>query len=226
MALLNCLKFINTNNKLREITTNDSSREARGDLITGLRLQPTAVSAVVPWPPVGFVYITGYWCPPQQCRNLLWPCPSSSPPRERRAVREFQASLISIIHFPHMFLLLILKNLWPSTLRAAQVPSSGLFQSFLSSEIQEDVSLRIVCDSVWLLSQESEAWWIHCQFWGMVFSPYFHYEPGCRLLINFLHWYQFIFTSRGSDVFGKGHWTAELARLDRPWLHLVSGKLL
>lgn len=60
-------------------------------------------------------------------------------------------------------------------------------------EIQEDMSS---VDCVWqclLLSQESEAWWINCQFWRTMFSPYFHYELGCHLLINFWHWYQFIF---------------------------------
>ena len=39
MALLNCLKFINTNNKLREITTNEKLAR-QGDLITDLRLGP------------------------------------------------------------------------------------------------------------------------------------------------------------------------------------------
>lgn len=88
-------------------------------------------------------------------------------------------------------------------------------------EIQEDVSSA---DCMWqclLLSQESEAWWINCQFWRMMFSPYFHDEPGCHLLINFLHWYQFIFTSRGSDVFGKGS-DSRSGLAWQSWLHLIS----
>lgn len=89
-------------------------------------------------------------------------------------------------------------------------------------EIQEDVSS---VDCVWqclLLSQESEAWWINCQLWRMIFSPYFHYEPSCHLLINFLHWYQFIFTSRGSDVFGKGS-DSPSGPARQSWLHLILG---
>ena len=94
------------------------------------------------------------------------------------------------------------------------------FRVSCHKEIQEDVSS---VDCMWqclLLSQESQAWWIHCQFWGMMFSPYFHYEPGCHLLINFLHWYQFIFTSRGSDVFGKGT-DSRAGPAWQAWLHLI-----
>lgn len=96
------------------------------------------------------------------------------------------------------------------------------FRVSCHKEIQ-DVSSA---DCMWqclLISQESEAWWINCQFWRMMFSPYFHYELGCHLLINFLHWYQFIFTSRGSDVFGKG--TDSRSGLAwQSWLQLILEK--
>lgn len=106
------------------------------------------------------------------------------------------------------------ENIWPSILRAVQVlPFFWIISVSCHKETQEDVSSA---DCMWqrlLLSQESEAWWINCQLWRMMFSPYFHYEPGCHLLINFVHWYQFIFTSRRSDVFGKAL-TADLAQPD------------
>lgn len=112
------------------------------------------------------------------------------------------------------------EDIWPSTFGAAPVLpflwilSVVFFFFFFRKETQEDVSS---VDCMWqclLLSQESEAWWINCQPWRMMFSPYFHYEPGCHLLINFVHWYQFIFTSRGLMYLGKAL-TAVLARPDR-----------
>lgn len=223
MALLNCLKFINTNNKLREITTNE--KQARqGDLITDLRL---GQRWRLQWCPATCwlcLHITGYWCPSQQCRNLLWPLSQFiTPQRKEGAVREFQASWFPHHSFPWPHVSSVnTKNLWPSTLRAAQVPSFfWIISEFpVNKEIQEDVSSVHCMWQCLPLSQESEAWWIHCQFWGMVFSPYFHYEPGCHLLINFLHWYQFIFTSRGSDVFGKGT-DSRTGPARQTWLHLV-----
>lgn len=153
------------------------------------------------------------------------PCPSSSPPEKRRAVREFQASWFPHHSFPWPHVSSVnTKNLWPSTLRAAS--ESHFFFWIISrfpvnKEIQEDVSS---VDCMWqclLLSlrnlrhDESTV-----SFWGMVFSPYFHYEPGLKSLLNFLHWYQFIFTSRGSDVFGKGI-DSRAGPAGQTWLHLV-----
>lgn len=132
-------------------------------------------------------------------------CPSSSPLREKESLWEFQ-----LLHFRHHSLpwpqgpSARLKIYGQAHWGAAPALPFWILSVFCHKETQEDVSS---VDCMWqclLLSQESEAWWINCQPWRMMFSPYFHYEPGCHLLINFVHWYQFIFYKQRPDVFGKG----------------------
>lgn len=166
--------------------------------------------------------ITGHWWHSQRSVALRDLCPSSSPLREKERPLRVPAARL-----PPSFIALATwsfskaENIWPSTLRAAQVlPFSWIISVSCHKETQEDVSSA---DCMWqrlLLSQESEAWWINCQLWRMMFSPYFHYEPGCHLLINFMHWYQFIFTSRRSDVFGKGS-DSRSGPAWQSWLHLI-----
>lgn len=107
-------------------------------------------------------------------------------------------------------------------IKGSTCPSLPLdyFRVSCHEEIQEDMSSAGCMWQCLLVSEKSEAWWINCQFWGTMFSPYFHYEPGCHLLINFLHWYQFIFTSRGSDVFGEGT-DSRSGPAWQSWLHLI-----
>lgn len=205
MALLNYLKFINRYKKLSRICRargpgpQMSTRASYGQHsglschLLALLMHNRALRSV----------------------TLCHLCPSSSPLREKENLWEFQ-----LLHFRHHSLP------WPqgpsARLKiygqahwgaAPALPFFWILSVFCRKETQEDVSS---VDCMWqclLLSQESEAWWINCQPWRMMFSPYFHYEPGCHLLINFVHWYQFIFTSRGLMYLGKAL-TADLAQLD------------
>lgn len=112
MALLKCLKFINTNNKLSEITT-FGKLAGQGDPLP--QTSGRANCGVSQWCPATCwlcLHITAYWCPSQWCGHPLWPLSQFiTPERERRGRSRIPGLLISpIIHFlGHMFLLLMLK---------------------------------------------------------------------------------------------------------------------